>query len=276
MRDLEGGLKPTKSALEQLQSIGSKFGPQALLISKSLSIIKSGFLQMAEQTQVWGDKWQMTVTKVQAGWNQFIANLFQGKDVVKASVNDAIKAAADAQLLLDELFKRENSLKIQSVQTQAEINQLMATVKDASKSDSERLQAIEQILKKETDLAKVKRDIAQQELEAYQGPLMERTQLSAEELKTVIDNYNANRDKFKLAEEYIALLEREKKLTLPVNHPFWEKHRPGDRWNCKCTLQQTDDPVNDEVIRDFYPVPQQPGLDNNPADDGKLFSDSHP
>ena len=68
----------------------------------------------------------------------------------------------------------------------------------------------------------------------------------------------------------------EKKLTLPVNHPFWEKHRPGDRWNCKCTLQQTDDPVNDEVIRDFYPVPQQPGLDNNPADDGKLFSDTHP
>ena len=68
----------------------------------------------------------------------------------------------------------------------------------------------------------------------------------------------------------------EKKLTLPINHPFWEKHRPGDRWNCKCTLQQTNDPVNDEVIRDFYPVPQQPGLDNNPADDGKLFSDSHP
>ncbi|MBE6234765.1 MAG: hypothetical protein E7112_00850 [Bacteroidales bacterium] len=68
----------------------------------------------------------------------------------------------------------------------------------------------------------------------------------------------------------------EKKLTLPVNHPFWEQHRPGDRWNCKCTLQQTDDPVNDEVIRDFYPVPQQKGLDNNPADDGKLFSDSHP
>ena len=68
----------------------------------------------------------------------------------------------------------------------------------------------------------------------------------------------------------------EKKLTLPINHPFWEKHRPGDRWNCKCSLAQTDEPANDEVIRDFYPVPQQPGLDNNPADEGKLFSDSHP
>ena len=68
----------------------------------------------------------------------------------------------------------------------------------------------------------------------------------------------------------------EKKLTLPINHPFWEKHRPGDRWNCKCTLQQTDEPVNDEVIKDFYPVPQEPGLDNNPGKDGKLFSNTHP
>lgn len=68
----------------------------------------------------------------------------------------------------------------------------------------------------------------------------------------------------------------EKKLTLPVNHPFWEKHHPGDRWNCKCSLQQTDEPVNDEVIKDFYPVPQEPGLDNNPGNDGKLFSYTHP
>lgn len=66
------------------------------------------------------------------------------------------------------------------------------------------------------------------------------------------------------------------KLTLPVGHPFWDEHRPGDRWNCKCSLAQTDEPTNDSVIRDFEPVPKQPGLDNNPAKDGKLFSDSHP
>ena len=66
------------------------------------------------------------------------------------------------------------------------------------------------------------------------------------------------------------------KLTLPVNHPFWSQHHPGDRWNCKCSLEQTDEPTNDEVIKDFKPVPKQPGLENNPGDDGKLFSDTHP
>ena len=27
----------------------------------------------------------------------------------------------------------------------------------------------------------------------------------------------------------------------PVDDPFWNEHRPGDRWNCKCTLSSTDE-----------------------------------
>lgn len=67
-----------------------------------------------------------------------------------------------------------------------------------------------------------------------------------------------------------------KKLTLPVNHPFWNEHRPGDRWNCKCSLMQTDEPVNAEALEGWTPPLPMPGLDNNPAKDGKIFSDTHP
>ena len=68
----------------------------------------------------------------------------------------------------------------------------------------------------------------------------------------------------------------EKKLTLPINHPFWQEHRPGDRWNCKCSLEQTDDPVNASALDGYTPPLPMPGLDNNPAKGGKLFSDTHP
>lgn len=68
----------------------------------------------------------------------------------------------------------------------------------------------------------------------------------------------------------------ETKLTLPVNHPFWQEHRPGDRWNCKCSLKQTDEPVNASGLEGWTPPLPQPGLDNNPAQDGQLFSDTHP
>ena len=66
------------------------------------------------------------------------------------------------------------------------------------------------------------------------------------------------------------------KLTLPVGHPFWKEHRPGDRWNCKCSLQQTDEPANDSGLAGWTPPLPMPGLDNNPAEDGRIFSRTHP
>jgi hypothetical protein len=67
----------------------------------------------------------------------------------------------------------------------------------------------------------------------------------------------------------------EKKLTLPVDDPFWTKHHPGDQWNCKCSLEQTDDPVNRPDDLDGVDPPQR-GLENNPGKDGQTFSDNHP
>lgn len=65
----------------------------------------------------------------------------------------------------------------------------------------------------------------------------------------------------------------------PVGDPFWDKHRPGDRWNCKCDLSSTDEPVTPVPS---VAAPQQRntaphrGLDNNPGKDGALINDSHP
>ena len=64
------------------------------------------------------------------------------------------------------------------------------------------------------------------------------------------------------------------KLTLPIDDPFWIDHHPGDRWNCKCSLEATDDPV----VRPAGLEPTQPqrGLENNPGKDCHIFSDKHP
>lgn len=66
-------------------------------------------------------------------------------------------------------------------------------------------------------------------------------------------------------------------VILPVDHQFWNEHRPGDRWNCKCSWRATDRKATRGVTLD---VPQssmpQPGLDNNPATDGRIFNDTHP
>lgn len=68
----------------------------------------------------------------------------------------------------------------------------------------------------------------------------------------------------------------ERKLTLPVDDGFWNRHHPGDRWNCKCTLEQTDDPATPELKELLDGDRPQPGLGNNPGKDGHLFSQDHP
>lgn len=63
-------------------------------------------------------------------------------------------------------------------------------------------------------------------------------------------------------------------LTLPVDDPFWNKHYPGDHWNCKCSLESTDAPVHRPA--DIPEEKPAPGLDENPGKEGHIFTQSHP
>ena len=62
---------------------------------------------------------------------------------------------------------------------------------------------------------------------------------------------------------------------LPVDDPFWDEHKPGDRWNCKCELRQTDKQSTPVPVSDGKSDPA-PGLESNPAKAQEVFSDNHP
>lgn len=66
-------------------------------------------------------------------------------------------------------------------------------------------------------------------------------------------------------------------LILPIKHPFWSKHKPHELWGCKCDLAATDAPrtPEDQIPWEDDVKPVE-GMENNPADDGKLFNDTHP
>lgn len=63
----------------------------------------------------------------------------------------------------------------------------------------------------------------------------------------------------------------------PIHDPFWDQHRPGDRWNCKCSLEATDEKPT--AIPKGYELRgngPQAGLNENPGKTGELFAQSHP
>jgi hypothetical protein len=59
---------------------------------------------------------------------------------------------------------------------------------------------------------------------------------------------------------------------LPINHPFWNKHHPGDLYNCKCGIEQT----NKKATREPKATdPKVAGLDESPLN-GAIFTNTHP
>lgn len=62
----------------------------------------------------------------------------------------------------------------------------------------------------------------------------------------------------------------------PVDDKFWDEHRPGDRWNCKCSLSATDEKPTAAPSSASRSDNPQKGLSSNPGTSGDLFSDDHP
>ena len=60
----------------------------------------------------------------------------------------------------------------------------------------------------------------------------------------------------------------------PVDDPFWNEHRPGDRWNCKCRLKQTEKEITPTPNSDTKSNPNK-GLESNPGKAKELFSQKH-
>lgn len=206
--DLKVGVKGIKEPLLSFNKMKEVLKSPATWLAagaKAAQLLWQGFKKMTEQTQVWGDKWQLVTVQFQAGWNQLLANIAQGDEVMKSSVREAMAAAKAAQLLRDELFERQNSYSIIEAEYQGLINQQQAIAQDSSKTSEERMTALNEILRLEEELATTKKSIAQQEQDAALLELSTRTKLGKAELKLIIDEYEANRNIIKQAEDYLAL-----------------------------------------------------------------------
>lgn len=221
MKELGTGTSRSQDILSQFSSkFVSGLGLIALFtagIKGISSITKAVFSTAVEQTQLWGDKWDIAKARMKAGWNQFVVNMTSGSDVVKRSIEDAMDAAQRATELRDELFERNNSLSIAENKAQIEINNNQAIVSDSSKSSEERMHALNAILTTEKQLAETRKSIASQQRAAALEELKARTSLTEEELKEAIDDYEKNRNSFQLAGEYNKLLDDRVGLQRTIN-----------------------------------------------------------
>ena len=256
----EGGFKALFGNLTQGITVGNLWS-QAL--TGAFGLLKKGLSDAVSQTMVWGDAWTMATVKLKAGWNQFISNIGQGKDIVKSSIKDAIAAAQEAQELLDELYERENSASLQEIILQTEINKLRAVANDSSKPEQERLRALELILEKEQQIASTRESIAKQALEAAAGPLRQKTGLDDSDLEAYVVNYEKNRPVIQQAQKYNALLKEQRQLESSLKQAGNDAYFREQTGNRLDEVRRLMSEFSDEQVQYFAGVSRQYNLSND-------------
>ena len=199
MGELKGG---SKSFSEILLSFSKKAGPAFAIAGSAITMVTGLINKAADTTQRWGDKFGILKAQSSAVIDHMVATITNWKNRSKASIKEVWDAAAEAQQLRDGLFEKNNALKIAEAEARIAIANEMKIVNDSTKTAEERLAAQERILEIEMDLARQRKNIANDSLDAAYKDL-ERIKMTEDDLEFLVDNYDKNSDIIKRAEEFI-------------------------------------------------------------------------
>lgn len=174
------------------------------LVAVVMSVVKAiGTLK--DQTQQLGDSIKFEVSGWKAAYHEFAAVLISGEgwNQLIQNMKDAYKNGKALARVLDEIFERENSLKIMEADYSEEIEQNRIIARDTTKTNEERIAAAQRVLELEGELAKTRKDIADQEADANKRALMQATKMTEEEVKRYVNEYEHNRELITQANDYL-------------------------------------------------------------------------
>ena len=154
-----------------------------------------GFQQAMELTQTVGDAVAIKVGGWSAAWDKFVRMVvsWDFSNFIQ-NLKDAKQAGEELTAELDELFERNNALKIAQAEASIEQEKNLMIMRDQTKSLKERKEAGQAYIESVRELARVEQDIAQQEFDARLKNFAAQTGLSEEDVQFYIKNYNKYRE----------------------------------------------------------------------------------
>lgn len=198
---LDKNIKKLDSSLGQNQrGVGGylqslvKFAGQLGLVTGAAALLKKGLNTVKESIlsiQTTGDKFVNTLAGIKEGYNSFIRSIATGTSFANLIKNfrDAVKVGKEYSLILDDLGDRQRAIRISQADTRLEQEKLLTISRDVSKSDKERLSAIDKYIKLEADLIEKKKINAQI---AYNAELLvatNRSKLNKEQVENYLKTY---------------------------------------------------------------------------------------
>lgn len=203
-----GGKKVSETFNISFSGISKKVGKISLIASAVTSVVVSVFKKVGQETQVWGDRIQVTTTGISHAYSEMIRRISTGDwSGLFRNMAEAYSQGRKFQEMLDEVFELQNAQSIQEVKFQNEIAELQLVMDDVNRSDQERLAAADKIREIYEKIGKIRKDTAKQEMDAYAQQLQSKTKMNDKEREFMLDNYHHNRDTILAAGELVKLEE---------------------------------------------------------------------
>lgn len=174
----------------------------AAVVVKGLKDFAQSFVSTTQQI---GDAWKVETAGWKTAYQQFIVSLTRGdgwRELI-ANMKNAYVEGKRLAAMMDELFERENSLKIEAADIAAEIEREKIATRDVTRTNEERIKSAERVIELEEQLAARRKDIAQQELDIRRQQITTITGMNEKELEAFVNRYNQNREAIKQAQEYV-------------------------------------------------------------------------
>ena len=213
-REQEKGARSSSTWRDKMHAFAQKYAAAIAVIVAAYKILKGLFDELVKKTQEWGDTFNIEVAGMQSAWDKFIRTLASGDGWNNLISNMQTAYAEGKRLasLLDEMFERENSLKITEADYAYEIEKNKIRARDTTLSYQERLEAANTVIEKEEKLAEIRQRIADDNLSVIQDEITLQTGMDKEQQKSFINEYEQNRELIQQAQAYLDIRKEYKSL----------------------------------------------------------------
>ena len=228
-----------KALVPGLAKIGS--------IAGVVSILRKVANDAIALTQRVGDTWGREVAGWQSTYESFVRSIGSGKGWTQM-IQDATKAYTIGKKvfdLLDELFEMQNSLTLAEAKYSGKIEENRQIMMDSTRSFKERKEAAQEIIDAEENLGEMRQKVANQRLEAATLNLEKDTNLTADERKFFIEQYNDNQELIKQAKEYGEAIKGKKLNEAAYQQTFFTNY--GNEKQARENLQEQIDAYNETI-----------------------------
>lgn len=192
-----------------------KGGALSGAIAVGLNAIKKFAQDVIANSNVIGDKWNRTMTGMKKGYEAFLTVIASSDwSNFFSNIERAYREGRELAEMQEALFEMQNATSLTETRNSIEISRQTAIMRDTTKTNQERIDAANEILRLEKEIMAVKEKTAERARDAALKEIAIKTkgELSEEDMTFLVDDYFQNEEMIDAAGEYLKLEDRLKEL----------------------------------------------------------------